>query len=116
MNCEALKIELRVRLSFAVKGATPLRRYAVTRMLWVVSEQPCCKTFARSVCTTQTEPPFYKTFARRVCRVFAGSGDIEILSRSVDILVLARPGNFDVLNILRFVARSSLRLIQKTAV
>ena len=28
MNCEALKIELRVRLSCAVKGATPLRRYA----------------------------------------------------------------------------------------
>jgi len=51
-----------------------------------------------------------------VCRAFAGSGDIEILSRSVDILVLARPGNFDVLNILRLVARSSLRLIQKTAV
>jgi hypothetical protein len=67
-----------------------------TRMSDVVSEPPCCKTFARSVCTTQTEPPFYKTFARSVCRVFAGSGNIEILSRSVDILVLARPGNFDV--------------------
>ena len=74
-----------------------------TRMSDMVTEPPCYKTFARSVCTTQTEPPCYKTFARSVCRVLAGSGKIEILSSSVDILVLARPGNFDVLNILRLV-------------